>query len=226
MCRRWRHTIAPLFLAKEHDYLNEEALANELAAKFYLAWGKEKVGQVYLIDAYYAYARWGAKAKIDDLEQRYPELLAPIFKQENARSFEKGTTSHETSLISSHRQTIAGSTSTTVIDLPTVIKAYQALSSEIKLEQLLTTLMEVAIQNAGAQTGVLILKEEDNWTIAVHCSDRQGCLLQETIGIEESESIPQTVINYVKRTQKTLVFDDVKTELIFTSDPYIQAAAT
>ncbi|MEG5030126.1 AAA family ATPase [Microcoleus sp. AT8-B1] len=211
-----------IFLAKENDYLNEEALANELAAKFYLAWGKEKVAQVYLIDAYYAYARWGAKAKIDALEQRYPELLAPIFKQENARSLEKGTTSHETSLISIHRQTIAGSTSTTVIDLPTVIKAYQALSSEIKLEQLLTTLMEVAIQNAGAQTGVLILKEDDNWTIAVHCSDRQGCLLQETIGIEESESIPQTVINYVKRSNKTLVFDDVKTELIFASDPYIK----
>ncbi|MEG4351695.1 AAA family ATPase [Microcoleus sp. LAD1_D3] len=211
-----------IFLAKENDYLNEEALANELAAKFYLAWGKEKVGQVYLIDAYYAYARWGAKAKIDDLEQRYPQLLAPILQQEKARSFGEGTTSNQTSFISTNHKTITGSTSIAVLDLPTVIKAYQALSSEIKLEQLLTTLMEVAIQNAGAQTGVLILKEEDDWKIAVHCSDRQGCLLQETIGIEESQSIPQTVINYVKRTHKTLVFDDVKTELIFTADPYIK----
>ncbi|MEG4210801.1 AAA family ATPase [Microcoleus sp. S13_B4] len=214
-----------IFLAKENDYLNEEALANELAAKFYLAWGKEKVAQVYLIDAYYAYARWGAKAKIDDLEQRYPQLLAPILQQEKARSFGEfgeGTSSNETSFISSNHKTITGSTSIAVLDLPTVIKAYQALSSEIKLEQLLTTLMDVAIQNAGAQTGVLILKEEDDWKIAVHCTDRQGCLLQETIGIEESQSIPQTVINYVKRTHKTLVFDDVKTELMFTSDPYIQ----
>ncbi|MEG3929357.1 AAA family ATPase [Microcoleus sp. D3_18a_C4] len=208
-------------LAKENKYLNEEALANELAAKFYLQWGKEKIAQLYLIDAYYAYSRWGAKAKIDDIEQRYFQLLAPILQHNQVRLFEAVTTSHDTSS-SSKNQTITGSTSTTVIDLPTVIKAYQALSSEIKLEQLLTTLMEVAIQNAGAQTGVLILKEEENWTIAVHCSDRQGCLLQETIGIEESESIPQTVINYVKRTQKTLVFDDVKTELIFTSDPYIK----
>ncbi|MEG3935910.1 MULTISPECIES: AAA family ATPase [unclassified Microcoleus] len=208
-------------LAKENKYLNEEALANELAAKFYLQWGKEKIAQLYLIDAYYAYSRWGAKAKIDDIEQRYSQLLAPILQHNQVRFFDAVTTSHDTSS-SSKNQTITGSTSTTVIDLPTVIKAYQALSSEIKLEQLLTTLMEVAIQNAGAQTGVLILKEEDNWTIAVHCSPRQGCLLQETIGIEESEAIPQTVINYVKRTQKTLVFDDVKTELIFTSDPYIK----
>jgi len=207
-------------LAKENKYVNEEALANELAAKFYLQWGKEKLAQLYLIDAYYSYSRWGAKAKIDSLEQCYPQLLAPILHQNQGRLFEAATTSTDT-LSSTRNQTITGSTSSTVIDLPTLIKAYQALSSEIKLEQLLTTLMEVAIQNAGAQTGVLILKEEDNWKIAVHCSDRQGCLLQETIAIEESQSIPQTVINYVKRTQKTLVFDDVKTELIFASDPYV-----
>jgi predicted ATPase/signal transduction histidine kinase len=207
-------------LAQENKYLNEEALANELAAKFYLQWGKEKLAQLYLIDAYYSYSRWGAKAKIDRLEECYPQLLARILQQNEGRLFEAGTTSNDT-LSSTKNQTITGSTSSTVIDLPTVIKAYQALSSEIKLEQLLTTLMEVAIQNAGAQTGVLILKEEENWKIAVHCSDRQGCLLQETIAIEESQSIPQTVINYVKRTQKTLVFDDVKTELIFASDPYM-----
>ena len=207
-------------LAKENKYLNEEALANELAAKFYLQWGKEKLAQLYLIDAYYSYSRWGAKAKIDRLEQSYPQLLSPILQENQGRLFEAGTTSNDTSS-STKNQTIAGSTSSTVIDLPTVIKAYQALSSEIKFEQLLTTLMQVVIENAGAETGVLILKEEENWKIAVHCSDRQGCLLQESIAIEESQSIPQTVINYVKRTQKTLVFDDVKTELIFASDPYM-----
>jgi predicted ATPase/signal transduction histidine kinase len=207
-------------LAKENKYVNEEALANELAAKFYLQWGKEKLAQLYLIDAYYSYSRWGAKAKIDSLEQCYPQLLARILQQNQGRLFEAVTTSSDTSS-STKNQTIAGTTSSAVIDLPTVIKAYQALSSEIKFEQLLTTLMEVAIQNAGAQTGVLILKEEDNWKIAVYCSDRQGCLLQETIAIEESQSIPHTVINYVKRTHKTLVFDDVKTELIFASDPYM-----
>ena len=63
-------------LAKENQFLNEEALANELAAKFYLEWGKEKVAQAYMIEAYYCYARWGAKAKIEDLEKRYPRLLS------------------------------------------------------------------------------------------------------------------------------------------------------
>src|SRR4028119_1459484 len=139
-------------LAKENKYLNEEALANELAAKFYLQWGKEKLAQLYLIDAYYSYSRWGAKAKIDSLEQCYPQLLAPILQQNQGRLFEAATTSNDT-LSSTKNQTITGSTSSAVIDLPTVIKAYQALSSEIKFEQLLTTLMQVVIENAGAEKG-------------------------------------------------------------------------
>ena len=207
-------------LAKENQFLNEEALVNELAAKFYLEWGKEKIAQVYLVDAYYAYSRWGAKAKIDDLEERYPQLLAPILQLNQTRSFEGVTTSNDTSS-STKNQTIAGSTSSTVIDLPTLIKASQALSSEIKLDQLLSTLMQVVVKNAGAQTGVLILNEEGNWKIAVHCSERQDCILQDVL-IEQSQEIPQTVINYVKRTKETLVFDDAKTQLTFASDPYIK----
>jgi PAS domain S-box-containing protein len=67
-------------LAKENQFLNEEALANQLAALFYLDWGKEKVAQVYMQEAYYCYVRWGAKAKIHDLETRYPQLLTAILQ--------------------------------------------------------------------------------------------------------------------------------------------------
>ncbi len=68
--------------AQKNQYLQEEALANELAAKFYLDWGKEKVATGYLQEAYYAYARWGTQAKIADLETRYPQMLAPILNRE------------------------------------------------------------------------------------------------------------------------------------------------
>ena len=63
--------------AKENGYVQHEALANELAAEFYLTLGRQKVARTYMIDAYYAYIRWGAKAKVKDLEERYSELLAP-----------------------------------------------------------------------------------------------------------------------------------------------------
>ena len=207
-------------LAKENKYLNEQALANELAAKFYLQWGKEKIAQLYLIDAYYSYSRWGAKAKIDDLEQRYSKLLAPILQQNQVGLFEAVTTSNGISF-STKNQTISGSTSTTLIDIPTAIKASQAISSEIYLDQLLSTLMQVVVKNGGAETGVLILNEEGRWKIAVYCPNSQRCFLQYIL-IEESQEIPQTIINYVKRTKETLVFDDATTQLTFASDPYMK----
>jgi predicted ATPase/signal transduction histidine kinase len=210
-------------LAKENEYLNEEALAHELAAKFYLEWGKEKIAKPYLIDAYYAYARWGAKAKIDHLEQGYPQLLAPILQQEQTRQNPTETTHiscSESSLSNTNRTIISSTSSWGLVDLPAVIKASQALSSEIKLDQLLTTLMQVVVKNAGAQSGALILNEEGNWRINVHCTNREDCLLQ-SIPLEESEVIPLTLINYVKRTKETLIFDDASNQPRFASDPYI-----
>ncbi|MEG4047298.1 AAA family ATPase [Microcoleus sp. Pol17_C1] len=211
-------------LAKENEYINEEALAHELAAKFYLEWGKEKLAKPYLIDAYYAYARWGAKAKIDHLEQRYPQLLAVILQQERTRqnpSETIHTSTHSESSVSNTNRTIIGSTSSWgLVDLPTVIKASQALSSEIKLDQLLTTLMQVVVKNAGAQSGALMLNEEGNWRLNVHCTNRQDCLLQ-SIPVEESEVIPLSLLNYVKRTKETLIFDDASNQPRFASDPYI-----
>ncbi|NEP13719.1 MAG: hypothetical protein F6K14_26665, partial [Symploca sp. SIO2C1] len=68
--------------AATNEYIQEEALANELAGKFYLAWGKPKIAQIYLTDAYYGYARWGAKAKVEQLEKHYSQFLAPIMTRE------------------------------------------------------------------------------------------------------------------------------------------------
>ncbi|MEG4849330.1 AAA family ATPase [Microcoleus sp. B5-D4] len=210
-------------LAQENEYINEEAVAHELAAKFYLEWGKEKLAKPYLIDAYYAYAKWGAKAKIDHLEQRYPELLAVILQQERTRQNPTETThtsSSESSLSNTNRTIIGSTSSLELVDLPTVIKAFQALSSEIELEQLLTTLMQVVVQNAGAQTGALILEEGGKWRVAVHCTNRQDCDL-ESLRVEESKAIPLNIINYVKRTKEILVFDRASTQTTWAGDPYI-----
>ncbi len=103
-------------LAQENLFLNEEALANELAAKFYLEWGKEKVAQAYIIEAYYCYARWGAKAKIDDLEKRYPRLLGIILQQ--AQSF---TSFKETIALGTITYTHSSSSNSEFLDLPTLM---------------------------------------------------------------------------------------------------------
>jgi predicted ATPase/serine phosphatase RsbU (regulator of sigma subunit) len=206
-------------LAKENEYLNEEALACELAAKFYLDWGKEKIAQVYLTDAYYAYARWGANAKVEDLEKRYPQLLAPIITQKNT------ATTRETivqTLANTVTLSSSGSANSAILDFATVIKASQALSGEVELDKLLSTLIQVALENAGAEKAFLILSKAGNLMIeATGVSGTKEATVLQSIPVEQSREIPVTLINYVYRTSQTLVLDNASVENTFYADPYI-----
>jgi serine phosphatase RsbU (regulator of sigma subunit) len=195
--------------ASLNQYLQEEALFSELAAKFYLELGKDKIARVYLTDAYYAYARWGSQAKIQDLGQKYSQLLAPILQQEN--SFYTGETMAETIAI--------GITSTSknvsnFLDLETVIKASQAISGEINVEELLSTLIRILIENAGASKGSLILERDGELLIVAKCLG-EHCYLP-NIALSQSQHLPITAINYVWRTRETLVINDIAV-----ADPYI-----
>ncbi|MEH2049099.1 trifunctional serine/threonine-protein kinase/ATP-binding protein/sensor histidine kinase [Nostoc sp.] len=223
-----------IFLAKENEYINEEALAQELTAKFYLEWGKHKIAQTYLTDAYYSYVRWGALAKVDDLAKRYPQLLAPIFQQEklSTHSSEESTSVHNTSISSlstlSNQQTVIGSKTSISdsLDLAAFIKASQALSGEIELERLLSTLMEVVMENAGASKCALILSEGDNLALtvtAVCSSSNFDHTYTEfpSISLESSYDVPITLINYVKRSREILVIDDATTVSFLAGDSYI-----
>ncbi|MEH2125790.1 trifunctional serine/threonine-protein kinase/ATP-binding protein/sensor histidine kinase [Nostoc sp.] len=219
--------------AKENEYIQEEALANELAAKFYLGWGKEQIAQTYLTNAYYCYVRWGAKAKVYDLEKRYPQLLTPILQWETIRlnPTEIASTLHKIPQSTFTAGMTISSTSTSIseaLDLASVLKASQALSSEIHLDKLLSTLMQVVIENTGAKKSALILLKDNIWAIeamfttgyAYATVEKVPTILQ-SIPIEFSQDIPLTPINYVKRTLETLVIDDATVKNSFTSDSYI-----
>ncbi|MCP2728982.1 ATP-binding sensor histidine kinase [Limnofasciculus baicalensis] len=200
--------------AKENEYIQDEALANELAAKFYLDWGKQTIAQAYLTNAYYAYARWGAKAKVNDLEKRYPQLLAPILNSKIRQKTGETINRMANETITSTSRGISES-----LDFATVIKAAQSLSEEINLDKLLSNLMQIAIENAGAEKGTLILEKAGELFIVAQCLDKQ-CNLH-PITVEQSKDIPATLINYVWRTQETLIFNDASTQTNFAADPYI-----
>jgi predicted ATPase/signal transduction histidine kinase len=201
--------------AKENGYIQEEALANELAAKFYLSWGKEKVAAGYMQEAYYCYARWGAQAKVADLEQHYPQLLTAILQPTHA-AIASGTTLNPTlmrSVISTTNNNNAW------LDFPAVIKAAQAISQEIELEKLLATLMQIAIANSGAQTCHLILRQDEQWLV-VNRADRDGTKTIE-ISLERYQELPKSVIYSVARTQEVAVFENLSAAEQFAGDPYI-----
>ncbi len=209
--------------AKDHEYIQEEALANELAAKFYLAWGKQTMAQAYLINAYYGYAHWEAKAKVEDLEAHYPQLVTPLLNQEVNGSTNETLNSITRQKVTSSRS----SSSSAVLDLATVMKASQAISGEIHLEELLLTLMKVVMENAGAEKGALILpspimsgKEEVNLLIAAQCIEAQECCLPSTT-IASTNKLPINIINYVWHTSETVVLNDATAQTTFAADPYI-----
>ena len=194
--------------AKEQQYTQEEALANELAGEFYLSLGREKIAKTYLTAAYYGYTAWGAKAKIQDLESRYSQLIVQNYDPE---------ITHNKSIT---KTTTFGASG--VLDFRTAIKASQALSCEIDLAKLLNKLIKIAIENAGAQTGLLILEQNGQLLIeAAGAIDKDEVVVRQSIPVETSDMVPLSAINYVARTKENVVLNNANTEGIFTTDPYI-----
>ncbi|MEH2420771.1 MAG: AAA family ATPase [Nostoc sp.] len=221
--------------AKENECIQQEALANELAAKFYLDWGKKKVAQAYMQEAYYCYARWGAKAKVADLEKRYPQLLAPILEQTH---FPLSTNETVFTLETASTYHTSGSNSISLaLDLATILKASQTISGEIEFEKLLSSLLHIVIENAGADKCVLMLVESSNLLIQASAELTSSATAIESKGntkvnfssmllnsqpIEESTHLPVGLINTVKRSLQPAVIIDAIVHPQLIHDPYIQ----
>ncbi|WP_414515009.1 AAA family ATPase [Nostoc sp. PCC 9305] len=207
-------------LAKANEYTQEEALANELAAKFYLDWGKERIAEEYTIAAYYAYARWGAKAKVADLEARYPQLLTPILEQTRSP-----LSTHETLFtlgsVTSTSSAISSSNVSVALDLATILKASHTISGEIELENLLSSLMTIVIENAGADKCVLMLLRDDRLLIKGSITTGSKPVVLQRIPIEDSQDIPHRLIYKVKHDKQTTVLVNASVDRTLANDPYI-----
>lgn len=200
--------------ARDNGYIQEEALAYELAAEFYLGRGMEKFAQTYFIEAHYAYQQWGALAKVKDLEERYPQIVA---NQTSTR------VNRTITPIGTLMRSISSSTNySTLLDLSSVVKASQTLSGEIVLSCLLEKMMLLVIENAGAEKGFLLLPQKEQWFVEAE-SDLKSKKLNvlQSIPIDKHQRIAATLIHYVARTQEHFVLDNASVEGQFIRDPYI-----
>jgi PAS domain S-box-containing protein len=192
-------------LAGENKYLNEEAIANELAGRFYLSLDKSKIASVYLREARYLYERWGATAKVNDIDDKYPWLS----------SKEKDTTDSETS--SSTSKTESG------LDVMSVLKASRVLSGEIVLDRLLAQLMWITMENAGAQRGFLILNDNGRLTIEVEGSlDAVNTPILKLVAFDSASLVSSAIVHYVERTKETVVLSNASKEGRFVNDEYVK----
>jgi PAS domain S-box-containing protein len=187
--------------ARANGFIHNEALANELASRFYAARGFEKIARVYLQDARYGYLRWGADGKVRQLDRLHPSLAAP----------------------EGHSPTANIGSSVQQLDVATVVKASQAVSSEIVLSKLIERLMTIALENAGADRGLLILPAEDDHFIqaeAKAAGDQiEVVLCQKLI---TGVTCPESIVRYVIRTRESVILDDASKPNIFSEDDYLR----
>ncbi|MCA9704516.1 MAG: AAA family ATPase [Myxococcales bacterium] len=196
--------------ATESGVVHQEALAHELAAAFHAAQGRAHLARHYLRDAHYAYQRWGAAAKVADLEARFPALTA-----ERARPLDAvGTASTR----QTERQHAGG-----ILDLASVLEASRAISRESALERLLSQLLDIAIKNAGAQRGLLILDREGELVIEAESSD-DGVRVLHSTPVAGSKALCSAIVNLVARTRTAEVVNDATRERTLAEDEYVRSA--
>ncbi len=204
------HYDAAIARAQEHAYLNEEALACELAAHYYTRREHTKNAQTYMRQAHYAYVRWGAQAKVKDLETRYPYLLAPAkIVHADVPNVHVTTTSRPAS----------------ALDVMSIVKASQSISGEIVLETLLSKMLKIVIENGGAQRGLLLLDKSGQWVIEAEGTIDDDVTVLQAISLEEmpNRSLPISIVNYVARTKQHVVLNDAAQDNQFMQDDYIRS---
>lgn len=203
-------------LSQNNEFVQYEALANELAAKFYQNIDKQKIANLYYKHAHYAYGLWGASAKVKQLESKHPQLLE--------KSNFSATTSSTTHTVSSlHTQSSTTSTSSSgSLDFSTLLKASQAIASEMKLETLLNKLLKIIAENAGADKVYLVLQEKSEYLIQASYSiqDNKAQVLQ-AISLEETEDLPTSFINYALRMKQDLILNNASKENQFKKNAYV-----
>ena len=148
--------------ANTHQFIIEAALANELAAQFWLERDKTTFAQLYLIKAYSHYQHWGAKHKIENLLAHYPTLLINTDIMSLNTSTEATPSQTQTSSVQETIPVISSSTAVdkeNTLNLIQIMEASQAISEEIRLNHLIKKIMQIVVKQADAEQGWLILKK-------------------------------------------------------------------
>jgi GAF domain-containing protein len=187
--------------AQANGFVNNEAVAYEVAGRFYQRREFDEIARLYLRNARHAYTRWGAHEKVRQLDQLYPSL----------REVQPPSATDTIAAPIEH------------LDLSTVIKVSQSVSSEMALEKLIDVIMRAAIEHAGAERGLLILARGDACRIAVEattCHDAVRVTLRQT-DVEPGD-LPESILHYVVRTREALLLRDASEDNQFATDEYVR----
>ena len=218
--------------ARQNEFPQNEYLANKLLGQLYLEQDLESLAVLRLNEACHVCRRWGAGALLGDLQERYGDILKQAEYESGANARGRipsalTTTGNDTA------GTISGySTGGSFLDMSTMLKASRILSRELNLERLLTQMMSLILENAGAERGFLILLEGDDARIeaALDKQEREEIQTLQSLPLEDSPDLSHSIVHYVIRTGKNVVFKDAlqdsMKDALFSEDPYIHEKQT
>lgn len=212
-------------IAQGTNCLCSEGIANELLAEYYSQSGKNQAEVTsHIKRSYEAYTQWGAKIKVRQLENSFPQICTPSKKKEVESEFSNYTITLPTSTIT-HTSLSSTTSSKGDLSLSTVIQSAQILAEEIVLDKLVTKLMRLVLIDAGAERAYLILTDKGEFYVEAEISQNQeNAKLLTAIPLDaKSEEIAISLVQYVSRTMKQILLKDASKEGAFIHDPHILA---
>ena len=190
----------------ENGMTNDLAYCWERAGRFFLNTKQDLLANFYLQNAYRVYKRWGAEAKLKQMESHYIQLRGG------------GGVEWQNELLQEPAKE-----RTVNLDLETVLKASSALSGEIILPRLLKKMMQIILENAGAQTGFLIMEKNGERFIEAEIkADNEEIKILQSVPVSQSNLLAESVLNYVYLTQETVILDDACKSQLFANDDFIK----
>lgn len=194
-----------LTAATENGMINDAAFCWERAGQFFLNTKQDMLADFYLQNAYRTYKRWGADAKLKQMEKRYTHFHSgkPIIWQKESAD----DAMHERK---------------TNLDMDTVLKASAAISGEIVLSRLLKKMMQIISESAGAQTGYLIMEKKGERSIEAEIkANQESVKVLQSLPVHRSGLLAESILNYVYQTKETVILDDAMKSQLFGHDEFI-----
>jgi histidine kinase len=194
-----KHYEQAIKLAKQNDFIHIEALANECFARFWLINGNNETAGLYLNRAYNIYSSWGAAGKARFLKEKYSDL---IFDKDSEKTL---------------------STQSDQFDILTIIKSSQIISGEIHLNSLIEKMMKIVMENAGAQKGVLLLRNDKKWYVKAESNFKENNnTVMLNLDLDIADNLPASVINRVIMLKESIVVNNAFLEIEYKNDKYLQ----
>ncbi len=203
--------------ARENMFLHEEAMAHECAARFFVGIDNEIYAGMHIQSAITCYSKWGAAAKVKQLKEKYPHMLKKA-------SRETGLGKNRESSNESDATDTSTSSSTETLDLSTLMKAAQALSSEMDLKKLLEKMMKMLLETAGAQRCFLMLTDKTDGKLYIEAEAFIGEPIRtlESAELDDNENLSSSIVNFVNKSKTTVVLNSAADMAKFAGDPYVE----